>query len=252
MEITFLGTGTSNGVPIIGCKCPVCTSDNPKNKRYRCAISIKNQNGTVIIDTPQEFRLQCIRENINHIDGVLYTHDHADHISGLDDLRGFSLITKSPIPVFANSETANTIKTNYYYIFNNKNIKTPVPKINLNTISGPINLIGETFIPIDIKHGSKEVLAYKFHNCLYCTDCNYIPKHSRHFFNNLDVLIIDTLRFASNVSHFNFRQALEIIKIYKPKKAYLTHITHYLDYDEVMELLPDNVYMAYDGLKVTV
>ena len=252
MKITFLGTGTSNGVPMIGCNCKVCSSDNPKNKRYRSSIAVSNNYGTVIIDTPPEFRLQCIRENINSLDAVLLTHDHADHIAGLDDLRGFSLISHRHIPVYGNEQTVKTILKNYDYMFKKPINKSAIAKISPHILYDKVNLINTDFIPITINHGKLNIYAYKFNNCLYCTDCSYIPHKNRELFYNLDVLIIDALKFSPHPTHFTLRQALAVINKVKPKKAYLTHCTHSFDYDEVSKLLPKNVYLSYDGLKIDI
>lgn len=252
MIIRFLGTGTSNGVPIIGCHCPVCTSADPKNKRFRCSLSIENEKGRVIIDTPPEFRLQCIRENINSLNAVLYTHDHADHLFGLDDLRGFTVLTNKPIPVYGDKTTIESIHRDFNYLFRKPVNKSPIAKIETHIIDRkPINLIGTDFIPIHIKHGKFDILAYKFGSCMYCTDCSYIPEHSRKHFYNLDILILDALRYAPHPTHLTLNKALKIIDEFKPKKAYLTHTTHYFEYNEVSQLLPPNVEMAYDTLKLT-
>ena len=250
MDITFLGTGTSNGVPMIGCNCKICTSTNPKNHKDRCSIAITNKKGRVIIDTPPEFRLQCIRENISSLDAVLLTHNHADHIAGFDDLRGFSLITNRKIPVYGNEETISTIHQNYGYMFHKPINKSAIAKVDTRIIYKPTYIIGEKFTPLKIKHGKLDIYAYKFRNVVYCTDCSYIPEESWEHFYGLDVLIIDALRFAPHPTHYTFNKALRLIEEFKPKRAYLTHTTHIFDYDETQYILPKNIYLAYDGLKI--
>ncbi|MBQ7258037.1 MAG: MBL fold metallo-hydrolase [Abditibacteriota bacterium] len=253
MILTFLGTGTSNGVPIIGCHCPTCSSKDPKNHRYRCSVAIENEKGRVIIDTPPEFRLQCIRENIDKVDAVLLTHDHADHIFGLDDLRGFTMQTGESIPVYSSENCLNIVHRAFYYMFRQPVNKTHIPKLTLNILNKePVNLIGIDFLPVRIKHGKLDIFAYKFGNVMYCTDCSRIPLSSQKHFFNLDVLILDCIKYAPHPTHLSLNQALRIVDKYKPKKAYFTHTTHYFEYNEVSELLPENVELAYDGLKINI
>jgi len=251
MEITFLGTGTSNGVPQIGCKCKVCTSEDKKNKRYRSSIAITNDFGRVIIDTTQEFRLQCIREDIRTLNAVLYTHHHADHILGLDDVRAFTEMTNKKLPIYGSRETLEVIKQAFSYLFKKPINKSPVALIEIHEIyNEPFNLINTDFTPIPVKHGRIECLAYKFNNVVYCTDCNKIPKESEKYFYDLDLLILDALRYSPHPTHFSLNQAIKTIEKYKPKKAIFTHMTHNFDYDEITNILPDGIMLAYDGLKI--
>ena len=252
MTITFLGTGTSNGVPIIGCECPTCTSNDPKNKRYRSSIAIENEQGRVIIDTPPELRLACIREKIDKVDAVLLTHDHADHIFGLDDLRGFTMLNGKSIPLFCSDKCANVIQRDFYYMFTKPINKTHLPKVSLNIIDSPIRLLNTDFMPVPIKHGKLHIFAYRFNNVMYCTDCSFIPLSSQKYFYNLDVLILGCIKYAPHPTHFSLNQALRIVDKYKPKHTYFTHCTHYFEYNEVSLLLPENVHMAYDGLKINI
>jgi len=250
MKAIFLGTGTSNGVPQIGCNCDICTSLNPKNKRYRSSLFIKSEDTKIIIDTSPEFRLQCLRENISSLNAVILTHSHADHLFGLDDIRAFTEITAKPMPVYTDSYTSQIIKNTFSYIFQDPINKSPLPKINLVEIEHKkkININSIKIIPIEVKHGNLNIMSYKINDFLYCTDCNFIPQKSEEFFYNLDTLVIGALRYKSHHTHFNIEEAIKIVEKYKPKITYFTHMTHHVEYDNLSGILPENIKLAYDGL----
>ena len=250
MEITVLGSGTSGGIPEPGCTCPVCRSDNPKNKRTRCSVLVRSDNISVLIDTATEFRLQAIRENIDHIDAVLLTHTHADHVSGLDDIRNFT--RRNPVPVYGSRETIREIRERFGYIFRETQTGGGKPRIILSAMDSPVDINGLTAEPIPVRHGNLDVLAYRIGGFAYATDCNSIPEESLRRLKDLDLLIIDGLKQTPHETHFSIPEALEIIRILKPKKALLTHFCHRVDHAVLEKELPDNVEPAYDGLKIII
>ncbi|HEY1187831.1 MAG TPA: MBL fold metallo-hydrolase [Gemmata sp.] len=253
---TFLGTGTSMGVPMLGCDCHVCTSTNPKNHRYRCSVLIGTPNGNILIDTAPEMRLQLLRENVKLIHAVVYTHYHVDHLFGLDDLRIFPVKLNGPLPMFCTDETEAIIRQAFSYVFAPGSEDFPLgmlPRLDLRRIDEtPFEVLGEQLIPIPLIHGRFNVLGFRIGNVAYCTDVSLIPERSWPLLENLDVLVIDALRPGKpHFSHFGLDQALEVIARVKPRKAYLTHMAHTMEYEELMRTLPPNVEPAYDGLKFT-
>lgn len=246
MELLILGSGTSYGVPMIGCKCDVCTSDNPRNRRTRASALFRCNGRNVLVDTSIDLRFQLLAADIDHLDAVLYTHAHADHLHGLDDLRAISS-RHGPLDLYASAATATVICESFRYIFDTDH-PSEVPKVHLNTIDGPFELFGETFWPIELEHGTLPVLGYRAHDIAYLTDCSGIPEPSLRMLGNLEALVIGAVRFRPHPTHFSVDEALEIIEILKPKRAYLTHICHDLDHRTVNEMLPEGVELAYDGL----
>ena len=249
MKITFLGTGTSQGVPIIGCQCNVCRSTNNKDKRLRTSVHIEIDGLSIIIDSGPDFRQQILRENIYKLDAILYTHDHKDHTAGLDDVRAFNHLQKKHMEVYAEDYVLKTLQKEFSYAFA-KNKYPGVPKINLNQISNHKFKIENTIIePIRGTHLKLPVLGYKINSFAYITDMNYISEIELEKIKNIDTLVINALRHKKHVSHFNLEEALDIISKTKVKKAYLTHISHALGkYNEIEKKLPKNVFLAYDGL----
>lgn len=236
MEVTFLGTGTSHGIPVLTCSCNVCKSEQLENKRLRSSILLKTESTTILIDTTPEFRIQAIRENITKINAVLYTHTHADHLHGIDDVRPYSV--KRHIPIFGNKEVINEITLRFPYIFGSSAQKgggkpNLIPKIILEP-----QKIGNCIItPIPIKHGILNINGYRINNVAYLTDCSEIPQNSYELLKDLDILIIGALRYRKHPTHFNIDQALEEIRKIKPKRAYLTHICHDIEHFTLIDEL---------------
>lgn len=250
---TFLGTGTSVGVPMIGCECAVCNSTNPKNHRYRPSVLIQAPGGTILIDTTPEMRLQLIREKVSVVHAVVYTHYHADHLYGLDDARLFPWKLGVPLPLYCTEESETVIRRAFFYAFDPVNDDVPpqfVPKLQFRRITEePFEVLGERLTPIPLLHGRFNVFGFRIDNVAYCTDLNAIPDTSWPLMENLDVLVIDALRpERPHRSHFSLEQAIEAIERVKPKQAYLTHMNHEMEYDALMRRLPAHIAPAYDGL----
>ena len=253
---TFLGTGTSMGVPMVGCDCHVCTSTNPKNHRYRCSVLIAAPGGNILIDTTPELRLQLLRENVKLVNAVVYTHYHVDHLFGLDDLRIFPVKLNGPLPMYCTDEVETIIRQAFAYVFAPGSEELPIgmlPRLELRRIDErPFDILGERFTPIPLIHGRFNVFGFRIGNVAYCTDVSSIPDRSWPLLEGLDVFVIDALRpGAPHSSHFSVGQALEAIARVKPRRAYLTHMAHSMEYDELMRTLPAGVEPAYDGLKFT-
>ena len=252
MDILFLGTGTSFGVPMIGCKCDVCRSDNPRNKRTRASVLFQYGGHSVLVDTSIDMRQQFLVNDISSVDAVLYTHAHADHLHGLDDLRSVTS-RNGLLHLYANAETVGTIRQSFSYLFDGGDHESLIPDVSLHTLeSGPFDLFGEIFWPIDLDHGSRRILGYRVHDIAYLTDCSNIPEESIRMLGNLEVLVIDAVRFRPHPTHFSVDEALEVIEILSPTRAWLTHLCHDLEHDTVNEMLPENVRLAFDGLRDTV
>ncbi len=248
MKIRILGSGTSTGVPVIGCTCPVCTSSDPKNRRSRASLLIQTPAHNLLIDTATEFRLQALAAGIARVDGVFYTHAHADHIHGLDDLRPLS--HRKPIIVYADTRTRREIETRFSYIFSHQGQGGGVPQIHLHDVkSEAVDCCGLEIVPVPLLHGRLPILGYRFGSCAYLTDCSEIPEESFARLHNLDVLIIDALRYRPHPTHFSIDEALTMIKRIAPRRAYLTHLCHDVDYGTLLQELPAGVEPAYDGLE---
>ncbi len=252
MKLTFLGTGTSQGVPIIGSSHPVCLSNNPKDKRLRssCMLSWGN-NINYVIDVGPDFRQQMLRHNVNNLEGILITHEHTDHVIGLDDIRPFFYREKKDINLFAEQSVFDALQKRFHYIFDIDNKYPGAPNVALNAIDykESFSIKEREVQPIRLIHGTLPILGFKIENTVYCTDVKTVPKESLKYFKQLDVLVINALREEEHFSHFTLQEALDFITLVKPKKAYLTHISHLLGFhEEVEKKLPANVYLAYDGL----
>lgn len=252
MKILFLGTGTSTGIPSLCCPCRVCQSDNPRNKRLRASVLVQNNGYQFLIDTSTDLRQQCLRYNIQEVHSVLYTHHHADHVHGIDELRCFNFYNKTVIPCYGNEMTLNAIKKNFSYIFNGeKPMGGGVPKLDMISLNGePFSLGGVQVTPVDIFHGNLTILGYRINNAAYVTDCSGLPEPSKRILAGLDVLILNALGFEPHNTHFCLDQALEAIRELQPKRAILTHINHKFEHETVSRDLPENVELAYDGLTV--
>lgn len=251
MEVTFLGTGTSQGVPIIGCDCEVCVSDSKKDKRLRSSIMVTWSDFNLVIDTGPDFRYQMLREGVSNVDAVLYTHEHKDHVAGLDDIRPINFLQKKSIDVYASERVEEALKREFYYIFSDN--KYPgIPQININRIENkPFKIGGYDIKPIEGLHYKLPVFGYRIKDFCYITDMNFISDEEKLKMHDLDVLVINGLRREEHISHFTLDQALEVIRELKPKTAYITHISHQLGlHEEVSKEMPDNVFLAYDELKL--
>ncbi|MBL4884066.1 MAG: MBL fold metallo-hydrolase [Planctomycetaceae bacterium] len=253
-EIIVLGTGTSHGVPVVGCKCPTCLSEHPRNQRTRSSILVQAPQGNFIIDTTPEMRIQLIRETVDLVHAAVFTHSHADHIYGLDDLRQFGHLLDQDIPLYCEENVAEQLKQAFSYAFvpseNNKR-RGAIPRFELKPITtNPLELLGLPLQPIRLMHGKLPIFGYRFANVAYCTDVSEIPPSSWPLLENLDVLIIDALRYREHPTHFNIAQALEVIEKVCPRQAYLTHIAHDIEHEKASESLPENVSLAWDGLRI--
>lgn len=252
LEITFLGTGTSHGVPIIGCNCDTCISDNPKNKRFRSSIYVKTDFKNILVDTSPDLRLQLLNNDITDIDFVLFTHAHADHIMGFDDLRAINRINKMDIPCYGNKDTLEAIKRKFEYIFKDCHFNFAVPSVKLNEIEGTIYYDELKIIPLPVKHNHEEVLGYKIGKMAYITDCSYIPEETMDLIKDIDLLILDALRYKTHPKHFNINEAVEVIQKLGVERSYLTHISHEIEHEKENEALPKGIQLAYDGLQLEV
>ena len=252
MDILFLGSGTSTGVPSLCCDCDVCRSTDPKNKRLRSSILVRNENNNLLIDTSTDLRQQCLVNNITNINHVLYTHHHADHVHGIDELRSFNFFNNTVIPCYGNKNTIEKIKKNFNYIFNGTTqVGGGLPNLTLHTINGEVFTLGEVCItPLNIIHGKLEILGYKLNNCAYITDCSGIPNETKRQLKNLDILILNALGFDPHPTHFSLNQSLDAVAELKPKRAIFTHINHKFDHAKVMAKLPKGVELAYDGMTI--
>ena len=252
MKVTFLGTGTSQGVPVIMCQCEVCKSTDPRDNRLRTSVLIEGADGRkVVIDTGPDFRQQMLRLDPDRLDAVVFTHAHKDHIAGLDDVRPFNFFTKEDMPVYATLEVQEALKREFYYVF--EAVKYPgIPRVDLYTISDlPFEVAGIPFLPVKLLHHNLPVLGFRIADFAYITDANYISAEELDKLKGLDILVINALRKDTHVSHFNLEQALEIISYLQPNRAYLTHISHQLGLHAVEEaVLPAGVFIAYDGLSL--
>lgn len=247
MKVTFLGTGTSVGVPRIGCTCPVCSSQDSKNKRLRCALHIEHNGSSILVDAGPDLRTQALTYAVNRVDAVLFTHGHADHLHGLDDVRSYCFEREDPLPCYADTRTIERIEHVFDYAFD-ANAPSTTPQIELIEIRGDFELFDLPIQPICVYHGRLPVLAFRIGHFAYVTDTNRIPDQGMERLQNLDVLVLDALRHKAHPTHFNLSQALEVIEQLQPKQAYLTHIAHDLEHHATNANLPPGIELAYDGL----
>ncbi|MGL6095137.1 MAG: MBL fold metallo-hydrolase [Fimbriiglobus sp.] len=255
-SLVVLGSGTSMGVPVIGCPCAVCRSGHPRNQRTRPSVVVHLPGGTVLIDTTPEVRLQLLREDVRLVHAVLFTHYHVDHLYGLDDVRVFPKYLGGPLPIYCTPDVEEQVRAVFSYIFLPEYANLPpgmVPRLEFQRIdrTTPFDVLGQRVVPVPLRHGRFDVLGFRFDNIAYCTDVNHIPDESWERLEGLDVLILDTLRDGPpHPTHFNLEQALAAIARLRPKQAYLTHMSHDIDYEAVSARLPAGVALAYDGLRI--
>ena len=248
--LTVLGSGTSMGVPTIGCSCAVCRSTDPHDRRTRPSVLIEYSGKFVLIDTTPDFREQAIREGIHQLDAVLYTHTHADHILGIDDLRPLSFRRSSGIPLYARPEAAEFLRNMFRYIFDANYKFGGIAKVELRTINGVMELFGARFEPVTVIHGDAEIYGYRFGSAAYLTDHSEIPEASFNQLQDLDILFLDALRDKPHPTHSTVENSLRIVQRLQPKRAFFTHICHDLPHEATNARLPDKVRLSYDGMKL--
>lgn len=253
VKLTFLGTGTSQGVPLIACPCEVCASPDPRDKRLRSSVLIEHKGSTFVIDTGPDFRYQMLRANVKNVDAVLFTHEHNDHIAGLDDVRAYNFIHKKAMPVFATTRVQEAIHRMFPYIFADE--KYPgIPRLELHTFFDEPFTIGQsTIVPINVLHYKLPVKAFRIDNLTYITDANFISEEEKEKIKGSEVIVVNALRREHHISHFTFAQAIELIEELKPVKAYFTHMSHQLGrHANIARELPSWIEPAYDGLTIHV
>ena len=260
LTITLLGTGTSAGIPIIGCDCDTCLSPDPRDHRDRpgamVCYAIDGEPRVVLIDTPTELRHQLIRHRVTRVDAVIYTHNHADHVFGLDDLRRINAVMGRAIDLYGEPNVIDWIRTGFRYAFHpeaNPN-QSWVPQLTTHTIApdGPIAIAGQSWTPIRLMHGRIPILGFRLGRFAYCTDCSEIPPDSMNLLKDLDVLVIDALRYRPHPTHLTIEQALAVVDKLQPRRAYFTHIAHDIRHAELELKLPEHVTLAHDGLTIEV
>ena len=253
MKVTFLGTGTSDGVPLIGCKCDICRSKDKKDKRTRSSIMITHNNKNYLIDTSIDFRYQMIREDVDELEAVFYTHHHADHVSGIVDLRSLNFVMGGKvINCYANEPTLDNLKEKYEYFFTPTQLGGGLPKVLFHQIDKPILLDDIKITPLKVLHGNMNILGYRFNNLAYITDASFISEETLKLLEGTETLILGALRYKPHPTHMSLQEAVDISNIIKPKVTYFTHMTHNVKHSELSKQLPKNIYPAYDTLKIDV
>ncbi|MEQ9403669.1 MAG: MBL fold metallo-hydrolase [Cyclobacteriaceae bacterium] len=249
MKVTFLGTGTSQGVPVIACKCEVCKSIDYRDKRLRSSVIIQVEDLSIVVDTGPDFRQQMLRERVDRVDAVLFTHAHKDHTAGMDDIRSFNFLQKEEIPIYGQAETLDQIKDEFAYVFSAS--KYPgIPQIGLNVIENkPFNVQNLKVMPIEVMHHKMIVFGFRIGDFTYITDANHIHVREKEKIKGSKILVLNALQRTHHISHFTLDEAIELIQELNPEKAYLTHISHKLGlHAEVSRELPENIHLAHDGL----
>lgn len=251
MKVTFLGTGTSHGIPMIGCDCAVCRSDDPRNIRTRASALVEVDGVNLLIDTPPDLRGQALREDIRRVDAILFTHAHADHVFGLDDVRRFNDLSGAVMPCYGSEHTLRTIRRTFEYVFVPTQVGGGKPALELMPVKTQFTFNGVAVTPIQVLHGKLNVLGYRIGDFAYITDVSSIPDTSMELLAGLDVLVLGVLRPQPHETHFSVDEGLGVVEALRPKSAFFTHIAHKLDYETTNAALPPHVRLAYDGLKIT-
>jgi phosphoribosyl 1,2-cyclic phosphate phosphodiesterase len=252
VRLTVLGSGTSMGVPTLACHCAVCESADSKDKRMRPSVLLEYNGRAVVIDTTPDFRSQALRAKLERLDAVLYTHGHADHILGLDDVRPYNAKQRSIVPIYGSEETLATLQRQFSYVFNPAPTVSSLPLIELRPVDGSFELFGAEIIPIRAFHGPMPVLGYRIGTVAYLTDFSFVPDESKKLRHGLDHFILDALRYEPHPMHSNVEQSLALVDELKPKHAWFTHICHDLGHEETNAKLPKNAKLSYDGLQFEV
>lgn len=252
-SIVVLGSGTSVGVPMVGCTCKVCRSDDPRDKRLRPSVLVRYGPHRVLIDTSPDLRYQALRSGIERLDGVVYTHSHADHILGLDDVRPFNFLQREGIPIYGSAETLEVIERTFRYVFDAEPTESSRPHLKPHRFSeGPVLIRDLEFEPIRLAHGKGTVYGFRFGDCAYLTDHSEIPEESIARLHGLDVLFLDALRYNPHPTHSTVDQSLKTVEALRPRRAFFTHISHDLSHAAVEERLPSHVRIAFDGLEIPI
>lgn len=251
LKITFLGSGTSSGVPVIGCDCEVCTSTDKKDKRLRSSILVQSAKTTLVVDTGPDFRYQMLRQKVKHLDAVVFTHPHKDHLAGLDDIRAFNFFTKKPMEIYADSLTEEALRRDFYYAFSDTRYPG-IPELNLNTINLEPFIVGDIPItPILVWHLKMPVMGFRFGRFTYITDANRIDDAEKEKIKGSEIMVLNALRKQKHISHFTLEEAIELVQELKVPIGYFTHISHQLGlHAEVEAELPDGIHLSYDGLEL--
>ena len=251
MKVTILGTGTSQGIPVIACHCKVCNSNNPKDKRLRVSVLVEIDDQKIIIDTGPDFRQQMLRENVQDVDAILFTHQHKDHVAGMDDIRAFNHNSKKDMDIYCTAEVEEALIREFPYVFSSYRYPG-VPEVKIhNIVNKPFEINGVKITPIEGLHYKLPVLGFRIKDFVYFTDVNFISKKEKEKMKGVKVIVIDALRRKPHISHFTLDQAVELLEELKPKKGFLTHISHYMgSHDEVNKELPDFIKLAYDGQQI--
>lgn len=253
MHLTMLGVGSSAGTPQIGCQCDTCLSSDPKNKRTRCSAAITAPSGEVIlIDTGPDLRMQALREGLTRVDAVLYTHTHADHLHGIDDLRAFCQINRKQIPLYAKLDAKEHIAAKFSYAIREPSDFWDMPVLSLNEITQPFELFGLKITPLIVKHGRSDIFGFRINDIAYLTDVSEIPEDALRDLHNLEYLMLDCLRYKPHNTHINVEQSLAYAGLIKAKQTYLMHMTHEIEYESLSAQLPESVHVAYDGLTLKI
>ncbi len=253
MKITFLGTGTSQGVPVIACDCEVCTSPDPRDKRLRSSIMIEDEGKVIVIDSGPDFRYQMLRAKVKHLDAIVFTHEHKDHIAGMDDIRAFNYRQAAAIDIYATTRVQEALRREFSYVF--AEMKYPgIPEVSLHTIDlKPFVVSGIKFIPIEVMHYKLPVLGFRIGDFTYITDAKTISEQEKKKIRGTKILVINALQIEKHISHFTFTEAIAFAKEIGAEKTYFTHISHRLGrHESILELLPTNITLAYDGLVLEV
>ncbi len=253
MKVVFLGTGTSTGVPVVACDCEVCRSKDARDRRLRTSVMLQINGHNLVIDCGPDFRYQMIREKVEDISAIIFTHGHRDHIAGLDDVRAFNYVLNKTVDVFASEEVVNSIKREFPYIFTEKRF-FGAPQLDFHIIDNQKFKVEDVeFTPIEVLHHKLKVFGFRIGDFSYITDANYISEEEKEKLIGSDILVINALRKSKHISHFSLDEAVEIIKEINPRKAFITHLSHFIGlHENIQQTLPDNIFLAWDGLCVNV